>query len=108
MPVTNANPPAPVIHAFQTGRQYTAQGQRIAYVEVGRNTDDFGALVEVAFYDIDRGIDGRLKVWASTGEVVTNAAVLQSYDLCAYVWNPDYALKDRLHHAALALPRLGQ
>ncbi|RJG08660.1 hypothetical protein D3879_22465 [Pseudomonas cavernicola] len=48
----------PVIHTFNTGRQYTAHGQRIAYAELGRREDEFGRMIQVAFADVDRQIVG--------------------------------------------------
>ncbi|WP_223448928.1 hypothetical protein [Pseudomonas sp. BF-R-19] len=46
-----------MLHAFNTGRQYTAKGQRIAYIEVTRDADEFVPISQVVFYDMDRHID---------------------------------------------------
>jgi hypothetical protein len=57
-----------MISAFNTGRQYTAKGQRIAWVQLSTNN--------VAMVDIDRGIDYILII----DETPTNQSVLAAYD----------------------------
>ena len=61
------------IHAFNTGRGYTPQGQRIAWqivkVAIGE--------IDVAFVDADRQIDG---VVTLEGLEPTNQRVLAAYD----------------------------
>jgi hypothetical protein len=89
------------IHTLQTGRAYTAAGQRIAYTELLHCTD--GTTV-VGFVDVDRMIDNVLLV----AGMVTDANVLQAYDECAYArrfWLTA-EVKDALITAARALPPL--
>lgn len=94
--------PTPVIHAFNTGRTYTAQGQRIAYVEISRTTDEVNtAVVEVAFFDADRQVDGVLTLWLFDFEVPSDYAVLNAYDQGGYRYNHDQAQRDALKAAAL-------
>jgi hypothetical protein len=58
---------------FNTGRQYSREGQRIS-----ATLHDDGV---VTFYDHDRMIDGQLK-YALT--VFSKDTVLRNYDLCEY------------------------
>lgn len=62
---------------WNTGRQYTAQGQRIAAVQVG---DD-----AVVFVDIDRMIDGVISTPIPPAtEFELRALVMREYDHCRY------------------------
>lgn len=85
------------IHAFNTGRGYTPQGQRIAWqiIKVA-----LGA-IDVAFVDADRQIDG---VVTLEGIEPTNARVLAAYDRGGYTpfrYTPrDQGLYDSLLVAA--------
>jgi len=91
------------IHAFNTGRTYTREGQRIAYTETGRDADEFLQLATVAFYDVDRMVDGLLTVAVDAGAPVTDRAVLSAYDHGGYGYIADYALRDQLKAAAAAV-----
>jgi hypothetical protein len=96
--------PSPrTIRAFQTHRQYTAHGQRIAYAEISRDADEHVALAEVAFVDVDRGIDGVLRIAVLAGEAIEPRYVLDGYDHGGYGYSSDQAMKDALKAAALAL-----
>lgn len=91
------------IRAFQTGRTYTKEGQRIAWAVTCVFDDGWS---EVSFYDLDRFIEGR-SVLPKAPEAVTDADVLFLYDHNAYrgyIENPD--LKLALRDAALAAPVL--
>ena len=73
------------IIAFNTGRGYTAHGQRIAATQLSDGS--------VAFCDIDRGID-----YITTGPCdLTQSAVMSAYDTN---WTDGrwYALPDDLRH----------
>lgn len=62
---------------WNTGRQYTPQGQRMAAVPVGDNA--------VAFIDIDRMIDGIISTpTLPATEAGMQALVMQEYDHCRY------------------------
>lgn len=64
------------ILTFNTGREYTKNGQRIAAARV-----DGG----VVFVDIDRGIDGFIADAAGSARVaLTQAVVMRRYDLNLY------------------------
>lgn len=90
--MTNRNP----IHTFNTGRHYTAAGQRIAYQVIARSSDEYGDQLKVAFNDIDRGIDGAVWVFADFGEEPSNSAVLAAYDRGGYTWiEPDVSARLR-------------
>jgi hypothetical protein len=58
------------LHAFNTGRRYTSNGQRIAWTRLSSGN--------VAMLDIDRMIDYVLPFAGK--EVISNADVLRSYD----------------------------
>lgn len=90
------------IRAFQTCRQYTAKGQRIAYAEISRTMDEWGGVVEVVFVDVDRHIDGLLS-FGLFGAALSNDAVLRAYDHGGYGYSPDRALLAQLKAAAEAL-----
>lgn len=64
------------IQAFQTGRSYTKEGQRIAWAVTYVFDDGW---CEVSFYDLDRFIEGR-SVLPKAPEAVTDADVLFLYD----------------------------
>lgn len=60
---------APKVHTFNTGRLYTAKGQRIAWCKLSTGN--------VMMVDVDRHIDYVLSV---SNLVRTNADVLAAYD----------------------------
>ena len=75
--------------AWNTGRGYTAHGQRIAAAQLSDGT--------VAFSDIDRGID-----YVTTGPcALTRDAVMQAYDYndTNGNWYSNDALTDDIKHA---------
>jgi hypothetical protein len=59
------------IHAFNTGRGYSVNGQRIAWAVLSTGN--------VAMLDIDRGIDYVL-LFNGQGDTATNREVLNRYD----------------------------
>jgi len=97
-------PPSPKIHTFNTGRGYTAHGQRIAYAEIGRDDrDPDQPKVKVGFADVDRMVYGVLLLY-----VATDAGVLRAYDHGFYNRDGEYpekypALFDQLKAAAETL-----
>jgi len=93
----------PHIRAFNTGRTYTAHGQRIAYAEISRDDHPHIPIAEVVFYDVDRHIDGQIKVVAFPHEPVNDHALLQAYDHGGYVYSADRELLAQLKAAAEAL-----
>lgn len=103
MPVSNATPCAPTIRAFNTGRTYTAKGQRIAYAEVSRDDDPHIPIARVVFYDVDRHIDGLVHIPVFPGEAINDRALLHAYDHGGYVYSDDRALLAQLKAAAEAL-----
>jgi hypothetical protein len=89
------------IHSFQTGRLYTPDGQRLAWVVTHEHDNGWS---EVHFYDYDRCIEGRL-VLPKAPDAVQNADVLFVYDqggYRSYIEQPD--LKLALRDAAKAVP----
>ena len=64
---------------FQTGRSYSAEGQRIGWIVLAFNTNGTAL---VAFNDIDRGIREIMELPSAGG--ITDAFVLEAYDRCAY------------------------
>lgn len=86
------------IHTFNTGREYTKHGQRVAWALLLR---EVGGGNIVAFVDADRGIDGVVRVDGHT--LPDNLDVLNQYDKCAYLHN--YLIpgdvEDALREAAL-------
>lgn len=77
-------PQAPTVHAFNTRRYYSANGQRIAWMAL-----DSGNVLMV---DYDRMIDYILVV----GAVRTNDTVMAAYDKCAQApWNQDEYMGSR-------------
>jgi hypothetical protein len=103
MTVTTCATPTPSIRAFNTGRTYTAKGQRIAYAEISRDDDPHLPLATVVFVDVDRHIDGLINVPAYPNEPVSNRALLHAYDHGGYVYSADRALLAQLKAAAEAL-----
>ena len=69
-----------MIKVFNTGRQYTAEGQRIAWMEIAR---EVGGGKLVAFYDGDRHVSNvvRIPAWCQDEQ----AEVLKQYDECNYI-----------------------
>ncbi len=93
------------IKTFQTGRQYTSHGQRIAYqvTQPDSGDDPFVQISTVAFYDVDRMIGGLVNVVHFDGKPVSDKDVLDAYDAGGYKWNSDQALESQLRIAAAAL-----
>lgn len=88
------------IHTFQTGRPYTADGQRLSWVVTYEHDNGWS---EVHFYDYDRFIEGRVVLPKRPAEV-QNADVLFMYDHGAYrgyIDSPE--LKLALREAAKAV-----
>lgn len=85
------------VRAFNTGRQYTARGQRIGWVVLSTGN--------VAMVDVDRMIDYVLTI---EGEP-TNAKVLAAYDAYAVVpfngeeWEESRRLESAMRAKALAV-----
>jgi hypothetical protein len=91
---------------FNTGRGYTAQGQRIAFevIETYREargttkgievTEDIASVV--SFADVDRGIDGTVTIW----DEPKPSAVLAAYDRGGYGFDEDRERVKRLYDAA--------
>lgn len=93
-----------IIKAFQSGRQYTSHGQRIAYKMIVEDTShELVAVSKVAFYDVDRMIGGVLNVIHTTGRPIRDQDVLESYDAGGYEWLSDKELEVELMRAAAAL-----
>lgn len=98
------------IHTFNTGRMYSKDGQRIAYTEISRTPDEDNEgtsldleWVTLAFYDVDRGIYGTIKLvgFVELHEQPTPAGLLRAYDCGSYCPGlSDYALEKRLRDAA--------
>ena len=89
------------VHAFNTGRGYTSNGQRIAWTLLSTGN--------VAMLDIDRGIDYIL-VFSSDDAPTRNSEVLHAYDnnRSTKVWNEaEYKeareLQSALHAAAMGV-----
>lgn len=61
------------IHTFNTGRQYSKHGQRIAYAQIATGADGHK---QVAYVDADRGLSGMLRL----PTFVTNDSVLFAMD----------------------------
>lgn len=69
--------------AFNTGRQYNPPfGQVIGYALIRKNKpDEFGVTCNVAFYDLDRGINGVFyNIPYYEDEAAMQQAVLAAYD----------------------------
>lgn len=92
------------IKTFNTGRPYTKQGQRIAFIEISR-TQDFGLwTAEVAFVDVDRMIDGVYHLaMISESEQVRPHMLLAAYDSTAQRYSIDQATYDKLAQAAKSI-----
>lgn len=93
------------IKAFNTGRPYTKQGQRIAFVEIKRE-EDFGMWwAEVAFVDTDRMIDGVYHLaMLNENEPVKASMLLAAYDSTAQRYAmPSTELYDQLNQAAKSI-----
>lgn len=89
------------IHTFQTGRHYTPEGQRLAWVVLHVHDNGWS---EVYFYDYDRYVEGRV-VLPKAPDEVQDSDVLFIYDQgCyrSYIEDPD--LKLALRDAAKAIP----
>jgi len=86
---------------FNTGRQYTADGQIIAWEIIGHQHDEdddyglFSDLFVVSFVDYSRGIDGTVRVCVlDEDRLPTNAEILRSYDRGDYGYDDD---RQRVH-----------
>ena len=93
------------IKAFNTGRSYTKQGQRIAFVEI-RREESFGVwFAEVAFVDTDRMINGVYHLaMLNESEPVKASMLLAAYDSTAQRYAmPSTELFDKLDHAAKSI-----
>ena len=98
------------ISTFNAGREYTAEGQRIAFTQIQAH-DEHG-FAWIAFVDIDRNVDGIMEVAGNVGFgddcdfVIRERDVMTVYDLGGYSpfrWTDrDQGLYDRLHAFALA------
>ncbi len=86
---------------FNTGREYTAKGQRIA-----------AALLEngdIVFVDIDRQIDGVIRAGALTRDDVlafgyfTQRGIMDSYDKNEYIGIVDRSQLAQLRNAAASI-----
>ncbi len=91
------------IHTFNTGREYTKHGQRVAWALLLR---EVGGGNIVAFVDADRGVSNVVRV---DGHMLPdNLDVLNQYDKCAYLRN--YLIpgdvEDALREAALTADSL--
>jgi len=91
------------IHAFQTGRQYSPHGQRIAYAEIERVGPPDQERVKVGFADVDRMVYGVVLLF-----VASDRGVLHAYDHGFYNREGEYPEKypelfDALKAAALTL-----
>ena len=100
--------PAPTtykIHAFNSHRTYTSKGQRIAWAELPRMSTELGiSAIHVAFYDVDRMVDGELLLLGAPSAEVTNTLLLQHYDLGNFMCRiMDQDLRLSLKAAAEAL-----
>jgi len=102
--MTSTKNPAPVIQGFNTGRLYTANGQRIAWCVLPSGN--------VAMYDLDRMIDYVLQFPRGFG--VTDRDVMRAYDghgsgvdnTAPYATNrEDYALAGDLQPALMEFAR---
>ena len=91
------------INTFNTGRKYTATGQRIAWTIISSVPDDivdWESWFRVSFVDVDRMIDGVVTILADTKSKPTNADVLAAYDRGGYGYDDDRNRVRRLTNAA--------
>lgn len=65
---------------FNTGRQYTAEGQIVVAWVHSEETDEWGTSYCVRFFDISRGITGEI----SFCHALTENAVMAGYDSSNY------------------------
>lgn len=71
----------PHIKTFNTGRQYTPEGQRIAYVIVKRVEVDGNFVANYVFFvDADRDVDGVVIIHGHEADEITKQQVLKAYD----------------------------
>lgn len=76
------------IHTFNTGRMYTAEGQRIAYAEIERVGPPNQERAKVLFVDVDRMVDGVVLLF-----VASDRGVLHAYDHGLYNRDGEYPEK---------------
>ena len=86
------------INTFNTGRGYTAHGQRIAWCVIGRSVANGIPTTRVSFVDIDRNIDGVVSIFEC--ERPTNRQVLRAYDRGGYTLDLNRERVASLEHAA--------
>jgi hypothetical protein len=58
---------------FNTGREYTTEGQKITASVIREDKDEFlGTIYQVRFVDHSRGIDGYVTVWDWSQDAIMN------------------------------------
>lgn len=72
------------IRTFNTGRLYSAHGQRIAYCQLLRDCGTDTTTMLVAFYDLDRGLCAVIRMQPQYTEADAERALMEQYDACAY------------------------
>lgn len=91
------------IYTFNTGRQYSAANQRMAFTvirsEPSKDLEDVNFLT-VAFVDFDRMIEGVVEV-GTTQEVPSVSAIMCEYDRGGYGYIRDRQLAETLVKAAM-------
>lgn len=91
------------VTTFNTGRGYTAEGQRIAYTTIAKEPhpileDD--SFYTISFADFDRNLDGTVKCLSEHDREPTPSEVLKMYDHGGYGYDTDRARVDQLRAAA--------
>ena len=92
------------IHAFQTGRRYRKEGQRIAWQIFTSETDEDGCIIYViSFADADRNIDGVVRIKVGHSDIpLRNSDILDAYDSGGYGYDDDRDRTSSLYRAALS------
>lgn len=69
-------------HQFNTGRQYTSEGQIIHYVETSREDDDFLPVITYECFDISRLIrfEVKLAIFDDSDHDEIQRDILAAYD----------------------------
>jgi hypothetical protein len=89
------------ITAFNSGRQYTSSGQRIAFAVICTSeTDGFRSHV-IAFADVDREIYGTATLVKDDDSEVKPAEFMTRYDKGRYLAGMSQDLKETLKKEAL-------
>ena len=84
------------IITFNSGRQYSDEGQRIGFVVLPDR--------RAYFVDVDRRIDGTIDAPHFDDQHVTSQHVMQEYDAGRYYWDAEAAkLRDSVQAAARAI-----